>query len=214
MWTRMILLFFGLITTAFIVQAQTWNELFKQKSTQKKYLIEQIAALRVYGGTLKKGYDGVHSGLNAINDVTGAEYKLHRDFNSSLASVSPFIRADPRVAEIIIMKQSIKNSFDELIERAVPQPAVQAYINTVRKKLDDECLTDVQGLVLVTTSGKLKMKDDERIKRLNQIHDSMEDKLAFIQHFSRMVSVLEKQQYLEQVDVQRLELLLNLKKQP
>ncbi len=46
--------------------AQTWDEWFKQKKTQKKYLVQQIAALRVYLDYLKKGYTVVHNGLNTI----------------------------------------------------------------------------------------------------------------------------------------------------
>jgi hypothetical protein len=34
--------------------AQTWSEWFSQKKTQKKYLLEQVAALKIYAGYLKK----------------------------------------------------------------------------------------------------------------------------------------------------------------
>ena len=37
-------------------QAQTFNEWFRQKATQKKYLIQQIAALQVYLDYVQKGY--------------------------------------------------------------------------------------------------------------------------------------------------------------
>lgn len=37
--------------------AQTWDEWFNQKSTQKKYLLQQIAAFEAYLSYAKKGYD-------------------------------------------------------------------------------------------------------------------------------------------------------------
>lgn len=48
------------------VQGQTWGEFFQQKKTQKRYLLQQIAALQVFIGQAKKGYDLVGSGLRTI----------------------------------------------------------------------------------------------------------------------------------------------------
>jgi hypothetical protein len=44
--------------------AQTWREWTKQKETQIKYLVEQIAAFQTYLGYVKQGYDIAHKGNN------------------------------------------------------------------------------------------------------------------------------------------------------
>ena len=49
--------------------AQTWAEWFRQKATQKKYLLQQIAALHVYSGYLSKGYSIAKDGLNTIKSI-------------------------------------------------------------------------------------------------------------------------------------------------
>ena len=49
-----------------LCHAQTWAEWFQQKQTQKKYLIEQIAALQVYLGYAKKGYDIASKGIHLL----------------------------------------------------------------------------------------------------------------------------------------------------
>lgn len=88
------------------------------------------------------------------------------------------------------------------------------YINQVRKKLQEECSTDLQELLMVMTPGKVKMKDDERVERLNQLHARMQDKLTFTRHFSSQVSELAGQRHLEEVNTKRQKLMFNLKKQP
>ena len=96
------------------VQAQTWSEWFKQKKTQKKYLLQQIAALEVYAGYLKKGYKIFDGGLSAIRDITHGEFNLHNAFISSLKQVSPEIRKDARIAEIIALQVSIMKAFERI----------------------------------------------------------------------------------------------------
>src|SRR3954469_10258998 len=81
--------------------AQTWDEWFKQKKTQKKYLVQQIAALRVYLDYLKKGYAVVHNGLNTIEHIKNGNFNLDRDFFSSLKNVNPAIKNTAKVADII-----------------------------------------------------------------------------------------------------------------
>ena len=48
------------------VRAQTFAEWFQQKSTQKKYLLQQIAALQVYAAYYKAGNNIAHNGLGSI----------------------------------------------------------------------------------------------------------------------------------------------------
>ena len=50
------------------------------KKTQKKYLLQQIAALKVYISYAKKGYNIVSSGINTIRDIKKGELNLHNNF--------------------------------------------------------------------------------------------------------------------------------------
>ncbi|MGB4400952.1 MAG: hypothetical protein WBJ10_16380, partial [Daejeonella sp.] len=59
------------------LMAQTWDEIFKQKETQKKYLVQQLAALKLYAGYLKKGYDIADKGISSIKAFSNGEFKLH-----------------------------------------------------------------------------------------------------------------------------------------
>ena len=100
----------------FSASAQTWSEWFAQKATQKKYLLEQLAALQVYTGYVKKGYGIARDGLGLVRDITGGEFKLHELFISGLKKVSPAVAGDARVAEIVVLELEIVRAFGRLLD--------------------------------------------------------------------------------------------------
>ncbi len=68
----MILITGMILSTA--APAQTWDEWFKQKKTQKKYLAKQIVLLRLYLGYLKKGYEIADKGLTTIHNIKNGDF--------------------------------------------------------------------------------------------------------------------------------------------
>src|SRR3954466_1406137 len=94
-----------LTTLAAHSNAQTFSEWFRQKKTQKKYLIEQIAALEVYAGHLEKGYSILSEGLSQINSIKHGEFGLHDAYFYSLKNINPHIKDYTTVDEIISLKR-------------------------------------------------------------------------------------------------------------
>lgn len=182
---------------------QNWNEIFRQKKTQQKYLLQQIAALEVYASYLKKGYEIVDGGLQTIRDFSNGEFSLHNGFISGLKKVSPAIRNDVRVVEIIEMQVNIGRAFNGI--KANPNLSVsnQLYIQNVRENLWEESLKDLEELLMVITSGKVKMSDHERIERLNKVYFSMRDKSAFTQNFTSEISLFIRQKEMEKRSIEQ-----------
>ncbi|SFH33524.1 hypothetical protein SAMN04489864_10933 [Pedobacter insulae] len=188
---------------AFSGSAQTWGEIFNQKKTQKKYLLQQIAALQIYIGYAKKGYDIVGGGIHTVKDITNGEFSLHRNFFASLAAVNPAIKNSAAVAEIIngglgiisvlkSWKASELNAND------------WGYVSLVKANLLAECASDLEQLFLVITSGKLEMKDDERLGRLEKLRLSMQDKYDFALSFSTDLQMLIRQKNREQESINQI----------
>ncbi|SMD01432.1 hypothetical protein [Pedobacter nyackensis] len=194
-------LFLGMMVMAPTLQAQTWSEWFSQKKTQKKYLLQQIAALQVYIGYAKKGYDIVGSGLQTVKDISNGEFKLHNSFISSLKQVSPAIRNDVRIAEIIALQISIVKAFGGIKNTPLLSADQLGYITLVYEEVIRDCFTDLEELLLVITSGKLEMKDDERLVRLNSIYENMLDKSTFTQSFCTEAVQLIRQRELERNEI-------------
>lgn len=186
------------------VQAQTFAEFFSQKKKQKEYLLKQIAGLQLYIGYAKKGYEIVGSGINTVKDFKNGEFGLHGAFFSSLKAVSPVIRNNSKVAEIIEMQLAISKSFNGIKSNALLSSPERDYIATVRANLLEECMNDLAALLLVITSGKVEMTDDERMERLDQVYAGMKDKSAFTQSFTGSVAVLIGQKESEQRSINQI----------
>jgi hypothetical protein len=188
-------------TTAF---GQTFAEFFKQKKTQEKYLIEQIAALEVYTGYLKKGYKIASSGIHTIRDFKNGEFSLHDAFISSLKAVSPSIRNDIKVAETVALAVQIDDAFNGISIDNWLSVSEQNYIREVQHMVRSECDNDLEELLLVITSGKIEMTEAERVKRLDKVYLAMKDKSAFTQNFTGDVALFIRQKENEQRSVNRL----------
>lgn len=186
-------LIFCAVFLASSARAQTWGEFFKQGKTQKKYLIEQIAALHIYGGYLKKGYDIAGQGINTVREFKNGEFGLHSAFFGSLEAVSPAIRNSTKIKEVIVFQLEISKSLNGLKSNEWLSNDDLSYIQDVKDKVIKECGNDLEELLLVITSGKVEMTDDERIKRLDKVYAAMRDKAAFAQSFCNQAGLLIRQ---------------------
>ncbi|MBB2145766.1 hypothetical protein GM921_09730 [Pedobacter sp. LMG 31464] len=167
--------------------AQTYAEFFRQKRTQEKYLLKQLAYLKLYAGYLKKGYDVVSDGLGTIKGFTAGEFGLHETFISSLALVNPLIKNDYRVLEIASMQGKISRAFDLMLHLDLGSSNL-VYVRSVRDGVIAECNTDLDELLLVVSASGLEISDQERLSRLAKVHSSMSEKLEFVSGFYVEVS--------------------------
>jgi hypothetical protein len=195
--------------------AQTFDEWFNQKSTQKKYLLQQIAALKVYLDYAKKGYNIVTGGISTIRNIKNGDLNLHRDFFNRLQNVNLAIRRYAKVADIIayqvkIIKQT-KLVLQQIRETKQFTEAELDYCKQVFDTLLDECIKTAEELILVTTSGELEMKDDERLKRIDGLYADVQDKYSFACSFSEDMGLLAVQRLGEQMEINRSKIINGVK---
>lgn len=166
----------------FTVQAQRWDEWFNQKSTQKKYLLEQIAALKVYADYLNKGYNIVKDGAGLIGDIRKGDFNLHNDYFGSLKNVSASVKAQDKISFILSMQQAML----DIRQRTLSEARQSNLFNTeeitdLKKLLADlgaEAGKDLDELSLILTSGQLEMTDDERIRRVDLLYSRVQEKYS------------------------------------
>lgn len=194
----------GLMLCAFSVplHAQTWSEWFRQKKTEERYLAKQVAYLRLYAGYLKKGYEVASNGLGTIKGITSGEMGLHEAFFSSLKLVSPAVRGDPRVVEVAEMALRVGRMV-RLLERAELGMEAEGYVLQVCAGLGSHMASDLEELLMVVTSGRLEMGDNERLLRLANVHRSMSEKLEFSVGFLEEVQLMEKARERERLELDR-----------
>ena len=214
---RIILLLWSLSFAALDSSAQTFiGSVFNQNGTQRDYYIQQIAALTVYAKDLKSGYKTVSNGLNTIRDAKNGEFKLHQDYFNSLSTVNPSIKKEQHVNDILQMQTDISATFSKMLAATGQNPYITAdekkYLNTVHSNVQKDCLTDVNELEMVITDGKVQMKDDERMKRIDNIYLRMKDRYEFSRTFCNQALALCVQKAHHNNDIKTLQQLYNTNK--
>lgn len=192
-----------ILFSTFQARSQTWSEWFSQKKTQQKYLIEQLSALKLYAGYLKKGYNIGKSGLGFIKSATSGEFDLHHAFFTSLKTVSPEVKKYPRIAEILLMQLQVGRVFSK-IRLSDNMPTHLAYTEEVESEILKQCANDLEELLTVVTSGKMEMKEEERLIRIDRIYESMVSKRSFTLEFDKAVRSVITQRLLHQNDLKKI----------
>ena len=177
-----------------IIAALLSSGLQAQQAKQKKMLLLQIAALRTYVDYAAKGYKTVKNGLHFISDAKKGEVNLHGDYFTSLLSINPKVKNYARAAEIISLQVQIlktyKRTFENLQNDDLFHGSELDYIQRTFKRLLESCDESIDTLLLITTSTKLEMKDDERIERIDKLYEKASEDFVFCEKFSREVQVL------------------------
>jgi len=188
---KKIILIIILISGAKNLCAQNFAEWFEQNKTQIEYLVNQIAAYKVYLDDLEKGYQVAEKGLTAIHDIKKGEFDLHSIFFSSLGSVKPRIKAYSKLADIMLYETAIIIEFKQL------QKFGDSYLARVYSNMAGECAKSLDILIAIVTDAKFEMTDDGRIKRIDGIWRDMKDKYAFTRSFTTKANLLYAQKQFE-----------------
>jgi len=195
--------------------SQTLQEWTQQKKTQIQYLLNQIAANKVYLDYLQKGYVIVSDGLTTINNSKKGDFNLHRDFIGSQKTVNPAITNSAKVAAIIALQiKIIKESKQSLSGiRSIDQFTTSEldHCSMVFDRLLDGCHQNIEELFYVMTDGELTMKDDERLNRIDKLCQDMQSKYAFCASFGNEIWLLAIQRMNEQIEIDQSKIIKGLK---
>ncbi|MBN8876814.1 MAG: hypothetical protein J0I32_04655 [Sphingobacteriales bacterium] len=184
--------------------SQTLVEWTNQKKTQIKYLVQQIAALQVYIGYVKKGYEIADKGLQTISNIKNGDFNLHRDFFGSLKAINPRIKNYAKVADITLLQirivQNYQKSYRRIKHSGQFTNSEIEHIYKVFSRLLDDTADNIEQLTKLITANQYDMKDDERLRRIDELYTDMKDKDGMIRQFSHENMVLAVQRMKEQND--------------
>lgn len=194
MKTMMVLMLFAL----------GWQDTYSQ-AKQRKELLLQIAALQVYIDYAQKGYKVVKKGVNLIGDLKQGEVRLHSDYFTSLKKVNPKVKHYARVAEIIAMQVKIikvsQKTVKQIRRHDLFHGSEMDYIERSFDRLTDNCSKTLDLLLVLTTDGKMEIKDDQRLERIDGLYREMCDNYLFCQNFTKEIKGLAVSKKKEQYDI-------------
>ncbi|WP_289058416.1 hypothetical protein [uncultured Flavobacterium sp.] len=174
------------------------------QAKQRKELLLQIAALQVYIDYAKKGYSAVSKGLHFIGDAKKGELNLHSDYFTSLLKINPKVRNYYKTAEIISMQLKImkicKRTLADLKTGDLFHGSQLDHIERSFKRLLQNCGDTLEQLLAVTTDTRLELKDDQRIERIDTLHETMLEDYNFCISFRNDAKLLSVSKTAEKKD--------------
>jgi len=161
---------------------------------QRKELLLQIAALHLYLDYARKGYEVASKGLIFIGDLKEGEVVLHGDYFRSLSRVNPKLANYYKTAEILSMQFEImkinKSIYRDLSKGDLFHGSELEHIKRTFEKLLASCGETLDELLAITTDSKLELRDDQRIKRIDELHKTMLEHYWFCLSFSQDATLL------------------------
>jgi hypothetical protein len=194
---------FLLLLVATGATAQTTAEWFDQKNTQKKYLLQQIAALHVYRSYLKNGYSIAKGGLGSIGNSIKSEYGLHNSYYDHLKTANSVVKNNPQVGDILSWKKEILAQTSQIKKTAL-SPSENQYVARVCDALLKDCDAQLNDLQTVLSDGKVKMDDEARLRQIGRIHTQMQNNYRFVAGFRGQVALYARSRQQQQTDLKTL----------
>lgn len=167
------------------------------QNNQIKLYIQQIAANKVYIEYLQKGYSIVKKGLRTIGDIKDGHWSLDIDLFDGLEKINPKVRHYAKVTDIIALNTQVVKRAKKLVQEThngkhFTKQEV-GYAEKVKNALLVNCSALADELSILISKSELKMSDDERIKRIEILHEQMRDNFSFVNHFSGALQLLQLQ---------------------
>ena len=205
----------ALLISVTSAQAQNIDEWFRQKKTQQKYLLEQIAQLRIYLGYVQKGYEITRQGLRTINSIKNGEFGVHKIYYGSLKIVNSKIRSYAKVTDIIENEQRTFKIYRQAWKDAnasmqLTGSELSFYYQVFSRILDDS-QRNLSLLLSVISDNELEMTDDERIATIDKLYDESQHARVVISKFSDNIRLQAIGRFRDANGMATLKILYNLK---
>lgn len=169
-------------------QAQFLGGFFSQQKQKKQLMAEQVAGLQLYLGAIRSGYHIAETGLTAANQLKNGTFGLHTAYFTSLEQVNPVIQNNPKGKAIADLNTQVNAQFNAEMRWQKQQghlsAAEMANLQQVAAHLQKLSAADMAELTDILTPGKLRLTDEQRLQRLDQLYADMKDKAAFTASFT------------------------------
>jgi len=168
-----------------------------------KTMLAQLAALRGYIITAKKGYQIAKEGLHLIRNIKSGEFSLHRVFFHSLKDVDDGVRKNPELNESLRLVEAIDKDFTRANSAYEATGWLQTeevqYVRRLQQRISARDENDYKELEVLTTDGTLSMTDGERIMRIKQVSTSLRERYNQTRNFLTGLAWLIDQRQKEQL---------------
>jgi uncharacterized protein (UPF0297 family) len=166
--------------------------------------VEKLAQLKKILQNMYEGYQVLEKGYNTIRDISEGNFSLHQHFLDALLEVSPAVRNYSRIAEIgkrqVALVQHCRKALDHFKHQPTLNKEEIAYLDQVYQNLVRKSIRNLDNLLLIVSSGQLRMDDGERLAAIDRIHKEITEQGAFLNHINNTTALLVTQRKREQAE--------------
>ncbi|GAB3921864.1 hypothetical protein GCM10028827_05820 [Mucilaginibacter myungsuensis] len=159
--------------------------------------IEKLTQFKAILSDMKKGYQIYQQGYGTISNLSKGNFNLHNVYLTGLMAVSPAVRNNPRVGQIIGQQNDILNEYRRYSNLFRQSGSFNnnelSYMDNVFRQLVKQSNANTDDLVSVTTAGNLRMSDDDRLRAIERIYNGSVEQLQFLRFFNRKAVILSLQ---------------------
>jgi len=176
--------------------------------------VQKLASLKSTLQEMYTGYTNLKNGYTRIRDLAKDNFNLHSAFLDALWVLSPAVRSDPRLEEIVNTAYRIATEYKAASTQLGNNPVFTAqelaYITGTLSALLDHCSQALEELGMVTTDNELRMSDAQRLQALDRIDAELKTELNFLQQFNNSLAVEAARRQREANDITTLKQLYGL----
>lgn len=183
------------------------------QSTQQGVLLQQIAALKVYGKYVHKGYSIVKKGLDVIGDFKDGEKVLHSDYFQSLGIVNTVLYDGSTASRIIGLQEKIireASLLEEDLMKSLLRKDEISYCQRVKSRLMEDCWQEMEFLYDLLTDDTLQMEDAQRLESIERIYLEMQGNYTFIKGFVGETRIMINDRQREHIESRKSRALFNI----
>jgi len=204
---KTILLSCWMTALSYLSYGQNLNEWFRQKKTQTRYLLEHLAAQRIYLEYVKKGYKICYGGLVMEGSLKRGELLGHSAFFASLQKASPLVKKSPALQEILQLQRSIcgkvESSKDFLGAGDGLTPSQRQFAIRISTNMLLESGQILDELAEILFSDNLQMDDAQRLQEIHKLRRELLDRFLFYKSFTSDLSLLAKAGRFQKAQLER-----------
>lgn len=158
-----------LLSVNMIGMAQSFDEWFRQKKTQLKYLKAQIAAEEAFINSVEEGYQLVQKGTDVIGVLKKGDYDLHSEHFGSLSKVKLRVGQYAVMQAFSDLQGAIVHLSEEAIRNASSLPHWREMISDYFEELLGHVQADMDETKDLTTNDEASLTDAQRIDGIYEI---------------------------------------------
>lgn len=175
---------------------------------------QKLSSMKSTLQEMYQGYTELKDGYTRIRDIVKGNYNLHEAYLDALWIVSPAVRNDPRLKEIINNEYRMVGVYQAATGRMSGQSVWTAkelnLITGTFSTMLRRSLQVVEELTMISTDNELRMNDAQRLQALGRIDQEIKEELGLMERLDQELAIEAARRGQESNDINTLKSIYGL----